>query len=154
MGRSRVHRAVAWRDGLGHWVYREVRMMTKETVERSSADSANPIAWEFELANYRREDGTYTGWCPRLDWHKPNVPEASIRNLRPLYANEPQTLPDRGRIARAICCPSGCQLLGDSEDGEKCYCDTSDFNGSGIEKKTDAVLAACSVTRPNQGGSV
>lgn len=45
-----------------------------------------PVAWAFELANYKRPDGTYTGWCPRLDWHKPNVPEDSIRNLVPLYA--------------------------------------------------------------------
>ncbi len=52
-------------------------------------DDAPPVAWAYELANYTRPDGTYTGWCPRLDWHEPNVPEGSLRNLVPLYATKP-----------------------------------------------------------------
>lgn len=50
----------------------------------------------------------------------------------------------REQVARAICCPQGCQYLGDSEDGNTCYCDTSDLRGSKIERATDAVLAALS----------
>lgn len=60
----------------------------------------------------------------------------------------------RERIARAICCPNGCQYNGDSEDGEKCWCDTSDFHGSGIEKKTDAVLLAFSSTKPRDDAAI
>src|ERR1700722_5847332 len=66
--------------------YETALALAKRLVEWSGAPDEQPIAWEFELANYQRQDGTYTGWCPRLDWHKPNVPEDSIRNLRPLYA--------------------------------------------------------------------
>lgn len=44
--------------------------------------------------------------------------------------------PSREAIARAICCPEGCQFE------ETCYCDASDFNGSGIERRTHAVIAA------------
>lgn len=49
---------------------------------------AEPVAYAYELASYydprTRE---YSCWEPRLSFHKPNVPEGSIRNLRPLYAH-------------------------------------------------------------------
>ncbi len=47
----------------------------------------------------------------------------------------------RESVARIICCGrNGCRFEGDSEDGDKCYCDTSDFHNSGIEHKADAIL--------------
>jgi len=50
---------------------------------------------------------------------------------------------EREAVARLVCCGhGGCLYQGDSEDGEKCYCDTTDFNGSGVEKTTDAIVAA------------
>lgn len=51
--------------------------------------------------------------------------------------------PERERvIAQAICCPQGCRYEGDSEDGSRCYCNTTDYNGSGIERKAQAVVRA------------
>lgn len=90
------------------------------------------------LRDLLRRAASYGGIEPQLDVEIKAVLGAG--HLPDL----PQTAIDRDRIARAICCPSGCSYLGDSEDGEKCYCDTTDFHGSGIEKKTDAVISALS----------
>lgn len=48
-----------------------------------------PDAWEYELATRVRHlsvGNDYEGWELRLSKTKPNVPDGSIRNLRPLYA--------------------------------------------------------------------
>ena len=47
--------------------------------------SQEPVAWVFELARARRTNGEYVNWGPpQLAFKKPEVPEGSIRNLRPL----------------------------------------------------------------------
>ena len=55
-----------------------------------------PVAWSYELANARRWEGgkpaEYCDWRPRVSVDKPCVPSGSIRNLRPLYAGEPETV--------------------------------------------------------------
>lgn len=83
-----------------------------------------------------------------------SAPEIALDNLHremkaALRSSDPaQTKPDRLAVARLVCCGhKGCLLMGDSEDGEKCYCDTSDFVGSGMEKTVDAVLALSSTDR-------
>lgn len=58
---------------------------------------------------------------------------------------------EREAIKRAVCCPDGCQYEGDSEDGNKCYCDTSDYRGSGVEKRANAVFAVFSRQAPHSG---
>lgn len=125
----------------------------------SSPGSAGaPSAWQ-----YRESIGSDWG-----EWFCLNIPiekfkedekhafEDGLYEIRPLYA-EPQPagvaqgVLDRGDVARIICCGStGCQFVGDSEDGSKCYCDTSDFHGSGVERKTGAILAL-SVVTPSPG---
>jgi hypothetical protein len=73
------------------------------------------------------------GTCDPCDDDCPNYIEANL---------PASPLRERDEIARIICCGAGgCRFEGDSEDDSKCYCDTTDFNGSGIEKKTDAILA-------------
>jgi len=53
--------------------------------------STVPIAWVFELASMRdKSTGKYTGWREVIQVGRPVVPEGSIRNLRPLYAGEPE----------------------------------------------------------------
>lgn len=54
---------------------------------------------------------------------------------------------DKSEIARAICCPEGCQYLGDSEDGSLCFCDTSDYRGSKVRRATDVITALQSDSR-------
>lgn len=58
--------------------------------------------------------------------------------IEALAGSSPQA--GEAEIARAICCPPGCLWLGDSEDGEKCFCDTSDYRASKIETQARAVL--------------
>lgn len=47
-----------------------------------------PIAWYYELARSKREDGNYIEFAQCLSFSKPNVPEGSIRALTPLYMQE------------------------------------------------------------------
>jgi hypothetical protein len=49
-----------------------------------------PIAWVFELAKARMNNGEYCDWGPpQLSFVSPCVPAGSIRNLQPLYAPDP-----------------------------------------------------------------
>lgn len=68
---------------------------------------------------------------------------ADLRDLEAAICSIPAPQPRVGReeILRALCCPEGCQYLGDSEDGNKCFCDTTDLHGSKIERQADAILA-------------
>lgn len=52
-----------------------------------------PVAWYYELAGYRREDGVYIHHAACLSFNKPNVPPESIRNLTPLYKRPPDAIP-------------------------------------------------------------
>lgn len=59
--------------------------------------AGEPVAWRYELATVRYWEGDKpTGWgCwspPKLSLTKPCVPEGSIRNLTPLYADDPAAL--------------------------------------------------------------
>lgn len=65
-----------------------------------SAGSCEPFAWVCELAYAIDENRQYCDWREYLSKVKPLVPEASIRNLRPLYLNEPQTLPKWRHLKR------------------------------------------------------
>lgn len=56
-----------------------------DNCEALSAAPGEPIAWQYDLATVRSTTGVYGGWERRLSHEKPNVPEASIRNLVPLY---------------------------------------------------------------------
>jgi len=48
------------------------------------------VAWEYELAQSLDERGGYGHWGPKTLSHKrPNVPDGSVRNLRPLFAAAP-----------------------------------------------------------------
>ncbi len=121
---------------------------------RLSADTASPQAAPvtddelFDLASEAWETQTIAPWYTDALAAVISAVRERLESSQALSIAQPQAAPDRDRIARAICCPSGCSYRGDSEDGEKCYCDTTDFHGSGIEKKTDAVLSALS--RPKQ----
>lgn len=67
---------------------------------------------------------------------------SDLRRIAQQIVAAPPVRGDREAVARIICCgPAGCRFVGDSEDGHKCYCDTSDFNGSGVDKKTSAILS-------------
>ncbi len=50
-----------------------------------SKSGPKPVAWKYEIAQYMIH-GHYQGWSKRVAEEKPNVPEAAIRNLEPLYA--------------------------------------------------------------------
>jgi hypothetical protein len=65
----------------------ERALMTSPTPSPAGG-SDEPIAWIYELAYVMRGD-KYSDWRERITKHKPNVPEGSIRNLRPLYAASP-----------------------------------------------------------------
>jgi hypothetical protein len=58
--------------------------------EPQPSAGSEPAAWSYELAHAFGTRG-YSDWQKHITETKPNVPEASIRNLRPLYLNEPQT---------------------------------------------------------------
>ena len=45
-----------------------------------------PVAWVCELAHAIDDNRQYCDWRRHLSFTKPMVPEASIRDLRPLYA--------------------------------------------------------------------
>jgi hypothetical protein len=60
-----------------------------------------PLAYAFEIATSRWPDGRYDGWEKRLSDRKPEVPEGSIRNLRPLYAH-PQPGGELREAAEAV----------------------------------------------------
>lgn len=62
---------------------------------------AEAVAWTYELANYRKTNGEYTGWEEEISFHQPLVPPNSIRNLRPLFAHPPSSTEERLREARA-----------------------------------------------------
>lgn len=55
-----------------------------------------PVAWSYELANARRwvdgKPAEYCDWQPYVTVRKPCVPSGSIRNLRPLYAGEVESV--------------------------------------------------------------
>jgi hypothetical protein len=57
--------------------------------EPQPSAGSEPAAWSYELAHAFGTRG-YSDWQKHITETKPNVPEASIRNLRPLYLNEPQ----------------------------------------------------------------
>lgn len=48
------------------------------------------VAWIYESAHARNDEGVYSAWRTEISTHKPGcVPEGSIRNMRPLYVGEP-----------------------------------------------------------------
>lgn len=59
--------------------------MCQRCVEEYQAKT-QPTAWVYELANsYNNQTDEYSGWNRYISFRKPNVPEKSIRNLKPLY---------------------------------------------------------------------
>lgn len=58
-------------------------LKTRVTLEEALPDP-KPLAWSYELATLKLHDGQYGGWKAHLSRDKPNVPEGSIRNLKPL----------------------------------------------------------------------
>jgi hypothetical protein len=108
----------------------------------SGTGAAEPVAWGRPHVEYSASRGQsrVEFWVSREDGKKIAAGLAT-----------PPVRGDREAIKRAICCPQGCQYEGDSEDGSKCYCDTSDYNGSGVEKRFNAVLVALSL--PVQSGA-
>lgn len=60
---------------------------------QSATPAQEPAAWLFELAravHYDQGRKYYDAWEPQLSLTKPNVPEGSVRNLRPLYVAAPR----------------------------------------------------------------
>jgi hypothetical protein len=58
-------------------------------IEAVEMGQPTPYAWAYELAT--RFDGVnYRGWEEQLSKDPPVVPIGSVRNVRPLYAGEPQ----------------------------------------------------------------
>lgn len=47
-----------------------------------------PLAYYYELSTYKTSDGKYVNFAMCLSFEKPNVPEESIRNLKPLFTKE------------------------------------------------------------------
>lgn len=48
-------------------------------------------AWSYEIATACDTSGNYYGWSKRLDFVRPHVPSASIRNLQHLTLKKPNT---------------------------------------------------------------
>jgi hypothetical protein len=74
--------------------------MTTKSDHHLSAGS-EPAAWSYELAHASGTRG-YSDWQKHITETKPNVPEASIRNLRPLYLNEPQEARVTAEVQEAL----------------------------------------------------
>lgn len=53
------------------------------------SEEEKPVAWYYELANYKDAEGRYINWSMHLSFEKPNVATESVRNLMPLYARSP-----------------------------------------------------------------
>jgi len=60
------------------------RMMAERFAQKPSAE---PCAWKYELAESINREGAYCNWQWRCSDEKPNVPDASIRNLQPLFTH-------------------------------------------------------------------
>jgi hypothetical protein len=79
----------------------------------------------------------------------------SFQDHRRRYRSEVMTVPPsftdlselREKIAQVICCGEPCKFVGDSEDGSKCYCNTSDYHGSGVERKTNLIMGILGVAQ-------
>jgi hypothetical protein len=55
--------------------------------DTSPKDAVQAVAYYFELAT-RIKYGVYSNWSPQLNLCPPNVPEGSVRNLKPLFDSE------------------------------------------------------------------
>jgi hypothetical protein len=84
-----------------------------EAAKALSALGAEPVAWTFELArSIIPATKEYTNWgSAQLSFTEPNVPEGSVRNLRPLYAapHPSPAISDEAveRAAKAMCAHHG-----------------------------------------------
>lgn len=69
------------------------KTITELQSRRQSPAGVEPVAWSYELATHIQGgvtgDKQYTSFEARISLDKPNVPEGSIRNLRPLYTSPP-----------------------------------------------------------------
>lgn len=51
-----------------------------------------PDGWCYELANAMWQGGEYTNWTVHISMIRPCVPPGSIRNLRPLFVGEAESV--------------------------------------------------------------
>lgn len=75
-------------------------------VNPSNPDRGEPVAWEYELATRithgpERGQMGYEGFDRRISFKKPNVPDGTVRNLRPLYSHPPVSA-EREALEKAI----------------------------------------------------
>jgi hypothetical protein len=70
-------------------------------VDAERAAEAVPVAWSFEIATARFDNGEYTNFDLRLTRYEPNSSEGSLRNVQALYAS-PQPAPDVAPLVEAL----------------------------------------------------